>query len=116
MQEPERLPEPLSGWAMDVKSGAETAAIQWSARFLKARGAMQSAPIAEQEALLAHRVACALSEGMGLRAGGISVIVIGGVIHLEGGVSSAADRAKAERIAREVSGAEIIADDLGVAG
>jgi len=116
IQESERLPEPLSGWASDVKSSAEMSVIQWSAGFLRSRGAVQSAPLAQQEALLAQRVVCALREELGIKAGGISVIVIGSVIHLEGKVASVADRAEAERIARDASGAEILADDLQVAG
>lgn len=114
-QRPGILPEPLADLATGVKCGLETEAIRRSAGFLRSRGAVQSALQAEQEALVAHRVACALAERLGAGSRGITVMVLGRVIHLEGQVRSSDDRIEAERVAREVSRAKVIADDLQVA-
>jgi osmotically-inducible protein OsmY len=78
-------------------------------------GAVNSAPRAEQEALLAHRVSCALADRFQGIGRDISVLVIGGVIHLEGLVGNRDEMAEAEEIARQVSGAQIVVDDLRVA-
>ena len=88
--------------------------IRWSGSFLRSMGAVDSAPRAEQDALRAQRVACALADHFQERGRDLSVRVIGGVIHLEGLVASRDDMAEAEEIARAVSGTGIVADDLGV--
>lgn len=113
-QRPHNLPGPLAQRAASMKCGLETTAIHKSAEFLRSHGAEQTAPQAEQEALAAHRVACALADRLGAGAKGITVMVLGRLIHLEGQVGSEGDRAEAERVAKEVSGAEVVADDLRV--
>ncbi len=105
-----RLPKPWTA----VKCSLEGRAIRWSGRFLRSMGALESAPRAEQDAMLAHKVACALTQRLGDGARRITVLIIGWVIHLEGEVGSPEDRAEAERIAYEVSRAQVLADDLTV--
>ena len=114
-QRSESLPRPLAKWVADRKSGFEAEAIRRSACFLRSQGAVQTASQAEQEALMAHRVTRAITASLGARAKGISTVVIGRFVHLEGQVSSESDRIEAERVAREASGARVVADDLVVA-
>ena len=114
IRRPESLPRPLSEIASDLRCRVQTGAIRWSAAFLSSAGAVQSAAQAEQEALLAHKVACALADSLGAGSRAISVVVRGKVIHLEGRVGSAEEREEAERVAREASGARVLADDLEI--
>lgn len=102
-------------WA-GVRGGLERGAIRWSGSLLRSMGAVQSAPRAEQEAMLAHKVATALSERLPSGAKDVTVLIIGGVIHLEGRVRSPRERAEAEMVARQVSGAQVVADDLRASG
>lgn len=99
----------------DLRCGLQVGAIRWSGRLLHSMGAVESAPRAELDALLAQRVACALAERLKAGAADLKVLVIGRVVHLEGTVGSAEERAEAHRLALEVSGAQVIADDLQVA-
>ncbi|MGI5834940.1 MAG: BON domain-containing protein [Chloroflexota bacterium] len=108
------LPGPLAQKVAGLKCGLETAAIHKSADYLRSQGAEQTASQAEQEALTAHRVACMLADRLGAAADGITVMVIGRLIHLEGQIGSDAEKKEAEKVAMEASGAEVVADDLQV--
>jgi osmotically-inducible protein OsmY len=77
-------------------------------------GAVESAPRAELDALRAQRVAHALAERLKDGAANVSAMIIGEIVHLEGSVGSDEERAEAERVAREVSGAQVTANDLRV--
>lgn len=104
----------LARWRTGLGCDVVKGAVRWSGSFLRSMGAVQSAPRAEQEALLAQRIRCALADRLEGAADGISVLIIGGVIHLEGRVPNPEAMAEAERVARQVSGAEVLADDLRV--
>jgi len=95
-----------------ARSGLERRAIRWSGELLRDSGAVESGQRAEQEALLAHRVAEAVRERLGNGVLELRVVVIGGVVHLEGRVSDPGARAVAEETARRISGARVVADDL----
>ena len=108
------LPGPLAAASQDFRRGLEQDAIRWSGHFLHSMGAVDSARRAERDAMLAQRVAGAVMDRLADAVREIKVVIIGGVIHLEGDVASHEARAEAERVAREVSGAQVIADDLRV--
>ncbi len=108
------LPGPVWGLSREARQGMERNAIRWSGDFLRSMGAVETAPRAELEAMLAHRVAKAVLQRLQAAATEIRVMIIGGVIHLEGTVTNAEARLEAERVARETSGARVIADDLRV--
>lgn len=111
---PACIPRPVVDLSLEARRGMEEGFIRWSGDFLRTMGAVESAPRAERDAMLAHRVANAVLERLQAAATEIRVMIIGGVIHLEGSVTNAEARTEAERVAREVSGAHVIADDLHV--
>lgn len=114
LRRPPCMPAPVAVLPASARRDLERRAIRWSGHLLHAMGAVESAPRAEMDALLAHRVAGAILERLAADVAELQVLVIAGVIHLEGAVAGPAARAEAERIAREVSGAHVIADDLRV--
>lgn len=111
---PPWMPRAVVELSAEAKQNLELEGIRRSGRFLRSMGAVESAPRAELDALLAHRVATAVLKRLQAAVAELKVMVIGGVIHLEGGVGSPEARIEAERVAREVSGAQVIADDLRV--
>lgn len=108
------IPNPVRGLTQEAREGVEQNAIRWSGGFLRSMGAVETAPRAELDALLAHRVARAVMERLQAAVTEIRVMIIGGVIHLEGTVTNPEARLEAEEAAREASGARVIADDLHV--
>ncbi len=114
VRRPTWVPRALANQLWGLKCRLETDAIRWSGALLHTMGAVESSPRAELDALLAHRVACALAERLDPRTADLRVMVIGRVVHLEGSVGSVEERTVAERAALEVSGAQVIADDLRV--
>lgn len=111
---PPWMPRAVVELSAEAKQDLEQEGIRYSGRFLHSMGAVESAPRAEMDALLAHRVATAILKRLQAAVPELKVMVIGGVIHMEGTVSSPTARTEAERVAREVSGAQVIADDLRV--
>jgi hypothetical protein len=114
IRRPAWMPRPMVDLSLEARRGVEQGAIRWSGNFLRSMGAVESAPRAQQEAMMARRVADAVVERLQAAAEEIRVMVIGGVIHLEGRVASDEARAEAERTAHQVSGARVVADDLHV--
>ncbi len=108
------VPRRLMDLPKDVKRDLETGAIRWSGELLHSMGAVETAPRAERDAMLAHRVASAVAERLQAAVAELKVIIIGGIIHLEGAVTSPEARLEAERVAQKVSGARVVADDLRV--
>lgn len=111
---PTWLPHPILALSVEAKRGAELGAIRWSGGLLRGMGATETAPRAQMDAMLAHRIFYAVLDQLQSAAVDVRVMMIGGVIHLEGSVTSAEARDEAERVARQVSGARVVADDLRV--
>ncbi len=111
-----RLSRRGGGWPRMSLAGLENRlrvqAIRWSGSLLASTGAVESAARAQQEAMLAHRVASALRHRLGSGVQDLSVLVLGGVIHLEGHAAGPGEKVRAAEIAREASGAQVVADDL----
>ncbi len=114
IRRPKWVPQPVLGFSVEARRNLEQGTIRWSGEFLHSMGAVESGHRAQQEALLAHKVANAVMERLQAAITDLRVMIIGGVIHLEGYVGSAEARTEAERVAREISGARVIADDLKV--
>lgn len=107
-------PKSVMDLPSDLKNDLEVGAIRWSGGFLHSMGAVDSAPRAQQDALRAQRIAHALTDLLKDGASDVRVMIIGEIVHLEGSVGSDEERAQAERVAREVSGAQVSANDLRV--
>ena len=68
-----------------------------------------------EASMTVSKVAAALADEPRLRGCTVGVRMIGGILHLEGDVRSEEEKRLAGQIAREVSGAELVANDLKVA-
>ncbi|HEX2986944.1 MAG TPA: BON domain-containing protein [Chloroflexota bacterium] len=109
-----RGPRSVVDLSTDLRHGLQVGGIRWSGGFLRSMGAVESASRAELDALRAERIAHALTERLKDGAANVKAVIIGEIVHLEGSVKSERERAEAESVAREVSGAQVTANDLRV--
>lgn len=77
---------------------------------------MDTATTQYESSLIVSKVSSALASEPRLRGRAVGVRMIGGILHLEGEVQSPEEKQIASEIARRSSGAELVANDLKIAG
>lgn len=77
-------------------------------------GTLDSATTQFESSMTVSKVASLLNQEPRLRGADVGVRIIGGILHLEGNVSTPEQKALAGEIARQQSGAELVANNLRV--